>query len=326
MKLLRRQFLLLTAGVTATQLVLRIAFAFDYPSRTVRLLVGFPPGGPTDILARLLGHWLSRQFGQPFVIENRAGAGGTIGIKAVIAAPADGYTLLLVPSSATINSLYYPHLNFNLVRDIAPVCGVMLEPLVVVVNPLVPAKTIPEFIAYAKSAPGNIIMASIGNGTTPQFAGELFKVTADIELLHVPYRGAAPAITDLLAGRAQVMFAALSDLIGYIKSGKLRALAVTSANRSPLFPDLPTLGQFLPGYEASAWFGVGAPRQTPIDVIEPLNKEINAALVDPDFSANLGKLGGIPLKGTPDDFEKLFVSDTQKWAQVMRTAKIKPEQ
>jgi tripartite-type tricarboxylate transporter receptor subunit TctC len=296
MKLSRRRFLHLTAGAAALPAVSRFAWAGSYPTRPVHLIVGFPPGGPTDIFARLIGDWLSKRFGQPFVIENRPGAAS-----------------------------YYQNLSFNLVRDIAPVCGVALEPMVMVVNPSVPARTVPEFIANAKAEPGKIVMASVGNGTTPQMAGELFKMMADVDLLHVPYQGAAPALTDLLGGRAQVMFEAMPTLVGYIKSGKLRALAVTTAARSPVFPDLPTIGEFLPGYDASVWFGVAARKQTPADIVELLNKEINVGLADPALSARLGDVGGTPLTGSSADFEKLFVGDSEKWTKVMRTANIKPE-
>jgi tripartite-type tricarboxylate transporter receptor subunit TctC len=325
MKLPRRQFLHLTAGAAALPAVSRFAWAESYPTRPVHLIVGFPPGGPTDIFARLIGDWLSKRFGQPFVIENRPGAGSTIGVATVVTAPADGYTLLLISTSAVISASYYQNLSFNLVRDISPVCGVALEPMVMVVNPSVPARTVSEFIANSKAEPGKIIMASVGNGTTPQMAGELFKMMADVDLLHVPYQGAAPALTDLLGGRAQVMFEAMPTLVGYIKSGKLRALAVTTAARSPVFPDLPTIGEFLPGYDASVWFGVAARKQTPADIVELLNKEINVGLADPALSARLGDVGGTPLKGSSADFEKLFVGDSEKWTKVMRTANIKPE-
>jgi tripartite-type tricarboxylate transporter receptor subunit TctC len=325
MKLRRRQFLQLAAGATALAAAPRIAAALDYPARPVHLIVGFPPGGPTDIFARLIADWLSKRLGQPFIVENRPGAGSTIGIAAVVAAPADGYTLLLVSTSAVISASYYRNLSFNLVRDIAPVCGVSLEPMVMVVNPSVAAKTVPEFIADAKANPGKIVMASVGNGTTPQMAGELFKLMADVDLLHVPYQGAAPALTDLLGGRAQVMFEAMPTLVGYIQSGKLRPLAVTTATRSPVFPDMPSIGEFLPGYDASVWFGVAARKETPPEIVELLNKEINAGLADPTFSARLADVGGTPLKGSSATFEKLFAGDSEKWSKLMRTANIKPE-
>ncbi len=325
MKLPRRTFLHLAAGAAALTAASRRAAALDYPSRPVRIVVGFPAGGPTDIFARLMGQWLSQRLRQPFVIENRPGAGSTIGIASVVAGPADGYTLLLVSTSAVISASYYKNLSFQIIRDVAPVCGISLEPLVMVVNPAVPAKTVPEFIAYAKTDPGKIVMASVGNGTTPQLAGELFKLMAGVNLLHVPYQGAAPALTDLLAGRADVMFEAMATLVGYIKSGKLRALAVGTKTRSAVFPELPTVAEFLPGYEATVWFGIGAPAKTPQDIVERLNEQINAGLNDPALRARIGEVGGMPLTGSSADFRKLFVDDAQKWAKVMREANIKPE-
>jgi len=325
MKLPRRTFLHLAAGAAALAAASRPASALDYPGRPVRIVVGFPAGGPTDIFARLMGQWLSQRLHQPFVIENRPGAGSTIGIASVVSAPADGYTLLLVSTSAVISASYYKNLGFEIIRDIVPVCGISLEPLVMVVNPAVPAKTVPEFIAYAKANPGKIVMASVGNGTTPQLAGELLKLMAGVNLLHVPYQGAAPALTDLLAGRADVMFEAMPTLVGYIKSGKLRALAVGTKTRSPVFPELPTVAEFLPGYEATVWFGIGAPAKTPAEIVERLNMQINAGLNDPALRARINELGGIPLTGSSDDFRKLFVDDAQKWTKVMREANIKPE-
>jgi tripartite-type tricarboxylate transporter receptor subunit TctC len=325
MKLPRRTFLHLAAGAAALAAASRRACALDYPSRPVRIVVGFPAGGPTDIFARLMGQWLSQRLHQPFVIENRPGAGSTIGIASVVTAPADGYTLLLVSTSAVISASYYKNLSFQIIRDVAPVCGIALEPLVMVVNPAVPAKTVPAFIAYAKANPGKIVMASVGNGTTPHLAGELLKLMAGVNLLHVPYQGAAPALTDLLAGRADVMFEAMPTLVGYIKSGKLRALAVGTKTRSPVFPELPTVAEFLPGYEATVWFGIGAPAKTPADIVETLNKEINAGLNDPALRARIGEVGGMPLNGSSADFRKLFVDDARKWAKVMREADIKPE-
>ena len=325
MKLPRRKFLHLAAGAVTLQAVSRIARAQTYPTRPVRLIVGFTPGGPTDIFARLIGQWLSARFGQPFIIENRPGAGSTIGIEAVVNAPPDGYTLAVVSTSAAVSASFYKHLNFNLIRDIVPVSGITRVPLVMVVNPSVPAKTVPEFIAYAKANPGHIIMASVGNGTTPHMAGELFKMTAGIQLLHVPYHGAAPALTDLLGGRAQVMFEAMPTLVEHIRGGKLRALAVAAATRSLVFPDIPTVGEFLPGYEASVWFGVGAPRQIPPVVVERLNKEINAGLADPALNERLRELGGTALIGTAAEFGELFVGDTEKWGKVVRAANTKAD-
>jgi len=321
----RRNFLQAAAATAAVSALPRHAAALDYPTRPVRLVVGFPPGGPTDIYARLIGQWLSQRLGQPFVVENKPGAGSTIGVSEVVHSAPDGYTILLVSTSAAISASFYPNLDFNLVRDIAPVCGISVVPLVMVVHPSVPAKTVPEFIAYAKANPGKINMASVGNGTTPQLAGELFKMMAGVDLLHVPYRGAAPALTDLLAGRAQVMFEAMSSLVGYIRGDKLRALAVTLPTRSPLFPDVPSVGEFLPGYEAAVWFGIGAPKKTPTAIVELLNKEINAGLADPTINARLNELGGAMLKGPPSEFEKHFVGDTEKWAKVIKAANIKPE-
>jgi tripartite-type tricarboxylate transporter receptor subunit TctC len=325
MKLPRRKFLHLAAGAVTLQAVSRIARAQTYPTRPVRLIVGFTPGGPTDIFARLIGQWLSARFGQPFIIENRPGAGSTIGIEAVVNAPPDGYTLAVVSTSAAVSASFYQHLNFNLIRDIVPVSGITRVPLVMVVNPSVPAKTVPEFIAYAKANPSHIIMASVGNGTTPHMAGELFKMTAGIQLLHVPYHGAAPALTDLLGGRAQVMFEAMPTLVEHIRGGKLRALAVAAATRSLVFPDIPTVGEFLPGYEASVWFGVGAPRQIPPEVVERLNKEINAGLADPALNERLRELGGTALIGTAAEFGELFVGDTEKWGKVVRAANTKAD-
>src|SRR5215470_11229198 len=302
-KFSRRRFLGLMAGAVLP-IISRPASALDYPTRPVRIIVGFPPGGPTDIFARLISEWLSNRLGQAFIVENRPGAGSTIGIAAVVAATPDGYTLLLVSTSAAISAGYYRNLSFDLVHDIVPICGVALEPLVMVVHPSVSAKTIPEFIADAKANPGKIIMASVGNGTTPQMTGELFKMMAGVDLLHVPYQGAAPALTDLLAGRAQVMFEAMPSLVGYIQSGKLRALGVSTTTRSPVFPDLPSIGEFLPGYDASVWFGIAARSQTPGDIVQLLNKEINAGLADRALNTRLTELGGTALKGTPAEFEK----------------------
>jgi tripartite-type tricarboxylate transporter receptor subunit TctC len=325
MRFPRRTFLHLLAGAAALPAAPQLAAALDYPTRPVRLVVGFPPGGPTDIFARLIADWLSKRLGQPFVVDNRPGAGSTIGVQAVVSAPADGYTLLLISTSAIISAAYYRNLGFDLSRDIVPVCGVSLEPMVMVVNPAVTAKSIPDFIADAKANPGKIIMASVGNGSTPQMAGELFKFMANVDLLHVPYQGAAPALTDLLGGRANVMFEAMPTLVGYIQSGKLRALGVTTATRSAVFPDLPSIGEFLPGYDASVWFGVAARSETPRDIVELLNKEINAGLNDPALSARLADVGGTPLKGSSADFEKLFAGDSKKWSELMAAANIKSE-
>src|SRR5262245_27394649 len=278
MKLPRRTFLHLAAGAAALPAVSRFAWAQAYPARPVRIVVGFVPGGPTDILARLMGQWLSERLGQPFVIENRPGAGGNIGTESVVRALADGYTLLLVAAPNAINATLYDTLNYNFIRDIAPVAGIIRGPNVMLVNPSVPAKTVPEFIAYAKTNPRKVNMASPGTGTSPHVAGELFKMMAGVDLVHVPYRGNAPAFTDLLSGQMQVMFPGSVGLIEYIQTGKLRALAVTTTTRTDALPDIPTVAEFVPGYEASNWFGVGAPKASPAAIVEKLNNEINAAL------------------------------------------------
>jgi tripartite-type tricarboxylate transporter receptor subunit TctC len=321
----RRTFIQLAAAGAALPAVSRIAVAQAYPTRPVRLIVGFPPGGPTDISARLIGQWLSEHLGQPFVIENRPGAGSNIATDAVVNSPPDGYTLLLVSTSATVGATFYQNLNFNFIRDVAPVAGVVRVPLVMVVNPSVPARTVPEFIAYAKANPGEINMASVGNGTTPHMAGELFKMMAGVDMLHVPYRGAAPALTDLLGGRAQVMFEGILSLVEHIRAGRLRPLAVTPATRSPLLPNVPTVGEFLPGYEASVWFGIGAPRNTPAEIVAKLNKEINAGLADPQLKARIDELGGVALAISPDEFGRLFAEDTEKWGKVVRAANIRSD-
>jgi tripartite-type tricarboxylate transporter receptor subunit TctC len=324
MKLHRRQFLHLAAGAAALPAVSRYAWAQTYPTRPVRWIVPFPPGGTTDILARLMGQWLSVRLGQPFIIDNRAGAGSNIGTEAVVRAPPDGYTLLLVGPPSAINATLYDKLNFNFIRDIAPVAGIISGPNVMVVHPSVPAKTVPEFIAYAKSNPGKINMASSGNGTSPHVAGELFKMMAGVDVVHVPYRGAAPALTDLLGGQVQAMFASMPASIEYIRAGKLRALAVTTATRSAALPDIPTVDDFVPGYEASTWYGVGVPKYTPAEVIDKLNNEINAALADPKIKARLADLGGTVLPGTPADFGKLVAQETDKWAKVVKFSGSKP--
>jgi tripartite-type tricarboxylate transporter receptor subunit TctC len=325
MNLPRRHFLHLAAGAAAFPALSRIARAQSYPARPVRMIVGFTPGGPTDIAGRLMAQWLTERFGQPFVVENRPGAGSNIGTEAVVNSAPDGYTLLVVSTSATVSTTFYRNLNFNFLRDIAPVAGIVRVPLVMVVNPSVPAGTVPDFIAYAKANPGKVNMASVGNGTTPHMAGELFKMMAGVDMLHVPYRGASPALTDLIGGRAQVMFEGMLSLIEHIRAGKLRPLAVTPATRSPLLPDVPTVGEFLPGYEASVWFGVGAPRNTPAEIVERLNKEINAGLADPKLKARLGELGGTALVVSTADFGKLFAEDAEKWGKVVRAANIQPE-
>ena len=321
----RRQFLHLAAGAAALPVLPRIAQAQSWPTRPVRLVVGFPAGGPVDIVARLMGQWLSERLGQPFVIENRPGAGSNIGTEVVVRAPPDGYTLLMVGTPAAINATLYDKLNFDFVRDIEPVGGIMRVPNVMEVNPLVPANTVPEFIAYAKANPGKINMASGGSGTSIHVSGELFKMMAGVNMVHVPYRGAGPALTDLISGQVQVMFDNLNSSIEHIRAGKLRALAVTTAARSEALPDVPTLDNFLPGYEASAFFGIGVPRNTPFDIVEKINKEINAGLSDSKIRAQLADMGGILIAGTPVDFGKLIVAETEKWGKVVKFSGAKPE-
>jgi tripartite-type tricarboxylate transporter receptor subunit TctC len=318
MKLPRRNFLHLAAGAAALTAVSRIARAQAYPTRPVRLVVPAPAGGSFDITARLLGQWLSERLGQPFVIENRPGAGTNIGTEAVVRAPADGYTLLLVGTPNAINATFYDKLNYNFIRDIAPVAGIVREPNVMVANPSVPAKTVPDFIAYAKVNPRKINMASSGIGSSAHVAGELFRIMTGVEMNHVPYRGAAPALTDLLGGQVHVMFATMPSSIEYIRAGKLRALAVTAATRSDALPDIPTVGEFVPGYEASFWFGVGAPKATRAEIVEKLNKEINAGLADPNMKTRLADLGGTVLAGSPADFGKLIAEETERWGKVVK--------
>jgi tripartite-type tricarboxylate transporter receptor subunit TctC len=325
MKLPRRNFLHLAAGAAALPAVSRTARAQAYPTRPVRIIVGFAPGSASDIVARLVGQWLSERLGQPFVVENRPGAATNIAAEAVVRAPPDGYTLLVVSSASAINATLYDKLSFNFIRDIAPVASVIRGPTVMVVNPSVPAKSVPEFIAYAKANPGKLTMASGGIGSGTHLAGELFKMMAGVNMVHVPYRGGGPALTDLLGGQVQVMFPSTVTSIEYIKSGRLRALAVTTATRSDALPDVPTVDEFVPGYEASAWFGVGAPKATPAEIVEKLNKEINASLADPKIRARFADVGGTALSGSPADFGKLIAEETDKWGQVIRTANIKPD-
>jgi tripartite-type tricarboxylate transporter receptor subunit TctC len=324
-KLPRRNFLHLAAGAAALTAVSRIARAQAYPSRPVRMIVPFAPGGTSDILARLMGQWLSERLGQPFVIENRPGANSNIGTEAVVRAPSDGYTLLLVTAAAAINATFYEKLSFNFIRDITAVAGIVRVPSVMVVNPSVPATTVPEFIAYAKSKPGKTTMASAGKGAPSHLAGELFKTMAGVDMVHVPYRGGGPAVTDLIAGQVQVVFPTIVESIEYIRASRLRALAVTTATRSDALPDIPTVGEFLPGYEASGWFGIGAPKSTSSEVVDQLNKQINEGLADPKMKARLADLGGTVLPGSPADFGKHIAEETEKWAKVIRAANIKPE-
>jgi tripartite-type tricarboxylate transporter receptor subunit TctC len=325
MKLPRRQFLHLAAGAAALPALSRIARAQAYPTRPVRLIVGFAPGGTTDIVARLMGQRLSERMGQPFIIENRPGAASNLGTEAVVTAPPDGHTLLVVTTTNAINAALYYKLNFNFIRDVASVAGVVRAPNVMEVHPSVPAKTVPEFITFAKANPGKISMASPGAGTPAHVAGELFKMMAAVDLVHVPYRGAALALNDLLGGHVQIQFDALPSSIEHIRAGRLRALAVTTAARSEALPDVPTVREFVPGYEASGWFGIGAPRNTPQQIIEKINTEINAALADPEIARRLAELGGTTMAGSPADFRKLIVDDTEKWEKVIRGANIKAE-
>jgi tripartite-type tricarboxylate transporter receptor subunit TctC len=325
MKLPRRNFLRLAAGAAALSGVSRIARAQAYPSRPVRVIVPFAPAGTTDLLARLIGQWLSERLGQQFVIDNRPGGGGNIGTEAVVRAPADGYTLLLVGAWNAINATLYDKLNFNFLRDIAPVASIGGAPYVMVINPSLPAKTVPEFIAYAKANPGKVNMASAGTGAPSHVSGELFKMMAGVNMVHVPYRGGGPVMTDLLGGQVQVMFAPTPTSIEHIRSGKLRALAVTTATRSDALPDIPTVGDFVPGYEASNWYGVGIPKNTPAEIIDKLNKEINAALSDPRMQARLADLGATPFGGSPADFGKFIADETEKWGKVVKFVGIKAD-
>jgi tripartite-type tricarboxylate transporter receptor subunit TctC len=321
----RRTFLNLAMGTAALSAVPRIARAQAYPSRPVRIIVGFPPGGATDIQARLMGQWLQDRLGQPFVVENRAGASGNIGTEAVAKAPADGYTLLQVVTPNAINAALYTNLGFDFVRDIAPVICAARLAYVVVVHPSVPATTIPEFIAYARANPGKINYGSAGQGTPQNITCELFKMMTGLNLVHIPYKGGAPAVVDLLAGQVQVVFAPVSEAIPHIKSGKLRALAATTASRLNVFPDVPTIGEFVPGYEASGFAGIGAPRNTPPEIITMLNKELNAGLADGKIRARIVELGGTVLGGTPAEFGAIISEATEKWAKVIKFAGIKAE-
>ena len=325
MKLPRRKFLHLAAGAAALPAASRLARAQTYPSRPVRIVVGFAPGGGADITARLIGQWLSERLGQPFIIDNRPGAGSNIATEAVVRAPADGYTLLLVGAFNAVNATLYDKLNFNFIRDVAPVATMYYAPNVMAVHPSFPAKTILEFIAYSKSNPGKVNMGSGSPGAAMHMSGELFKIMAGIDMVHVFYRGAGPTLTDLLAGQVQVSFPTMPASIEYIRAGRLRALAVTTATRSDALPDIPTVGEFLPGYEASAWYGVGAPRNTPAEIIEKLNREINSALADPRMKVRLAELGGTILAGSSDDFGKIIADETEKWGKVIRAANIKPD-
>jgi tripartite-type tricarboxylate transporter receptor subunit TctC len=318
MKLPRRQVLYLAAGAAALQTVARIAWSQTYPSRPVRLIAPAPPGGPIDISARLIGQWLSERLGRPFTVENRPGAGVNIGTEAAARAPADGYTLVLVSAGNAINATLYEKLNYNFIRDIAPVAGFYRVPLVMEVNPSVPAKTVPEFIAYAKANPGKLNMGSAGIGSPQHVAGELFKMMTGVDMVHVPYRGVGPALTDLLGGQMQVMFDSPPASIEHIRAGTLRALGVTAAMPLDVLPDTPIVGNFVPGFEASAWYGVGVPKGAPAEIIDKLNKEINAALGDPSMKRRLADMGGTALGGSPADFGKFIVVETEKWGKVVK--------
>jgi tripartite-type tricarboxylate transporter receptor subunit TctC len=326
MKLSRRKFLArLAIGASANWFLPRVASALDYPTRPVRLIVSFPAGGPNDVVARLVAQWLSEQLGQPIIIENRSGAGGTIGTEVVVHAPPDGYTLLQVNTPNAINATLYDNLNYNFIRDIVPVASIVRTPLVMEVNPSFPAKTVPDFIAFAKANPGKVNMASGGNGTPGHVAGELFKMMAGISMVHVPYRGGALALTDLLGGHVQGLIDPIPASIGYLRAGKLWAVAVTTTTRSDVLPDTPTVDEFIPGYEASAWYGMGAPRGTPAEIVNRLNAAINACLADPTLRARLAEVGGIPFLSSPAEFVSFIAAETEKWAKVIKFAGIKQD-
>ena len=325
MDISRRTLLSLAASASLAPAAPRIAAAQAYPVRPVRIVVGYAPGGVADLTARLMAHWLSERLGQPFIVENRPGGGSNLAAEQVTRASPDGYTLLQMTVSNAINATLYDKLNYDFIRDIAPVATIINVPNVMAVNPSVPAKTVREFIAYAKANPGKINFASGGNGSSDHLAGELFKMMARVDMVHIPYRGGAPALADLLGGRVQVFFGAAPTSIGGIRAGKLRALAVTTATRWEGLPDVPTVGEFLPGYEVDTWFGLAAPKNTPADVVNKLNREINAGLADPRMKAKLADLGGIPFPMTSVDFGKFIVEETEKWAKVIRVANIKPK-
>jgi tripartite-type tricarboxylate transporter receptor subunit TctC len=325
MKLPRRQFLHLATAIAALLAVSRRTSAQSYPTRAVRIVVGYPAGGGVDITARLIGQWLSERLGQQFIIENRPGAGSNVATEAVTHAAADGYTLFLVTAANAVNATLYSKLNFDFIRDIAPVAGLSRVPLVMVVNPSLPTKTVPEFIAYAKANPGKINLANGGLGGADHVSGELFKMLTDINMIQVPYRGTSPALADLLGGQVQLMFASMPSAIGYIRDGQIRALAVTTAMRSEAMPELTTVAEFVPGFEASQWYGIGVPRGTPAEIIDKLNKEINAGLSDPKMKARFADLGGMMLSGTPGGFEKLIADETEKWGKVVKYSGVKAD-
>jgi tripartite-type tricarboxylate transporter receptor subunit TctC len=324
MKLHRRRFLQLAGATLVAPTSSGVAWAQAYPARPVRLVVGFSAGGVTDIVARLMGQWLSERLGQQFVVENRTGAATNVATEGVVRAVPDGYTLLMSSAANAINATLYDNLNFNFIRDTTPIASVMATPLVMMVNPSFPAKTVEAFIAYAKSSPGNVNMASSGSGSPPHVAGELFKMMTGIKMVHVPYRGDIPAITDLLAGQVQVYFGTLPASIEYVKAGNLRALAVTGAMRSEALPDIPTVGEILPGYEATIWNGLNAPKNTPAEIVGKLNREINAALADSKFKSRLAELGSTPLPGSPADYSKLVADETEKWGKVVKLSGARP--
>ena len=321
----RRKFLHVAAGAAAFPAISSMTWAQTYPSRSVRLIVPFPPGGPNDVFARLIGQWLSERLGQPFIIDHRPGAGGNIGTEVVVKAAPDGYTLLLINSNHTVNATLYDKLNYNFIRDIVPIVAIIRLPLVLVLNPLLPAKTLLEFIAHAKANPGKLNYASVGNGSTPHVAGELFKMMTGIDIVHVPYRGAVQSLTDLISGQVQAMFIVPGVVTEHIKAGKLCGVAVTAATRSDVLPDLPTVGSIVAGYDATTWFGIGAPKDMPSEIVDKLNKEINVALANPKIKAQLADLGGTSLTLSPAEFGKLIADDTEKWGKVIRAANIKPE-
>jgi tripartite-type tricarboxylate transporter receptor subunit TctC len=325
MKFPRRQFLQLAGGAVALPAVSRIAWGQSYPARPVRIIVGFPAGGPQDIIARLMSQWLSERLGQPFLVENRLGFTGNIGAEVVVRSPPDGHTLLMCGTPNVINAALYEKLSFNFAHDIAPVASVASVPLVMEVNPSVPAKTVPEFIAYAKANPGKVNMGSSGSGSPQHVSGELFKLMTGVPMLHVPYRGSAPALTDLMGGQVQVIFEPTPTSIEYIRAGKLRALAVTTTTRSPVLPDIPTMADFVPGYDASSWYGIGAPRNTPTEIVAKLNKEINAAVAAPNIQARLADLGATVLTLSPAEFGKFIAEETEKWAKVVKYSGAKPD-
>ena len=325
MLLPRRRFLSFAAGAVASPAVSRLAWAQTYPARPVRVIVGFAAGGPTDITARLIAQWLTERLGQQFIIDNRPGAGSNIGTEAVVRAPPDGYTLLIVGATNAVNTTLYEKLPFNLIRDIVPVAGIIRVPLIMEVHPSVPVKTVPEFIAYAKANAGKINMASGGNGTTLHVSGELFKMMTGVDMIHVPYRGAGPMLIDLLGGQVQVAFDPMPSSIEHVRAGRLRPLAVTTAIRSEALPDVPPVGDFVSGYESSTWYGVGAPRNTPPEIVEKLNREINAALADPKMKARLADLGNIGLSLSPAEFGKLIADETEKWSKVVKFSGARPD-